>query len=152
MIQRKQTLFLLFSAIIMVAYIFAPVIRIVEFGNINHDMQAREMAKNVGFPVIGHYFVFVVWIAAWITAGINLITIFLYKNRKAQITLSWISIVPAVFCLGYVFDKFKTAESIYDQYFWYGNISPVVAIVFIFLAIMAIRQDEQLIKSVDRLR
>jgi hypothetical protein len=43
-------------------------------------------------------------------------------------------------------------DMIQDQLFYYGNITPAVAIIFIFMAIISIRRDEELVKSVDRLR
>ena len=151
MIQRKQSLFLLFSAIIMVGYLFAPVVRIVG-GPVKTNILGHDMAVNVNFPVIGRYFVFICMIPALITVGLNLLTIFLYQYRRTQIWLSWLSIIPCVFCFCYVYYRMANTDMIQDQIFYYGNISPIVAIIFIFLAILSIQRDEELVKSVDRLR
>lgn len=151
MIQRIQTLLLLFSAIIMGGYIFSPVIKI--DGGVVHSMiKAHDLALNINFPIIGHYFVFVCLVSALITIGLNLVTIFLFKYRKLQIVLCWLSIVPALFTFCYTYYRMTTTEMIQDQLFYYGNISPIVAVVLIFTAMYYIRRDEELVKSVDRLR
>jgi hypothetical protein len=151
MIQRKQTLFLLFSVIIMTGYLFSPVIKI-DNGKIHNMVNAHVLAMNINFPVIGHYFVFVCLVAALITIGLNLLTILLYKFRGFQIFLCWLSIVPALFCFCYTYYRFTTTDMIADQTFYYGNLSPIVAIVFVFVAMYYIRKDDELVKSVDRLR
>ncbi len=151
MIQRKQTLFLIFSILIMAGYIFSPVIK-VDGGMFHSMVKARDLAVNINFPIIGHYFVFVCMVAALITIGINLLTILLFKNRGIQIVLCWLSLIPALFCFCYTYYRMTTTEMIQDQLFYYGNISPIVAVVFIFLAMFYIRKDDELVKSVDRLR
>ena len=151
MLQRKQTLLLLFSILIMTGYIFSPVIKV--DGAMMHTMvKAQDLAVNIKFPIIGNYFVFVCLVAALITIGLNLVTIFLFKFRRVQIFLCWLSIIPAVFSFCYTYYRMTTTEMIQDQLFYYGNISPAVAVVFIFLAMFYIRKDDELVKSVDRLR
>jgi hypothetical protein len=151
MIQRKQTLFLLFSILLMATYLFSPVIK-VDGGMMHTTVIAHHLAASVDFPIIGRYFVFVLLVGALITIGLNLLTIFLYKYRRLQIAFCWLSIVPAIFCFCYTYYRMTTADLIQDQLFYYGNISPVVAVVFIFLAVYYIRKDEEMIKSSDRLR
>jgi hypothetical protein len=151
MIQRKQSLFLLFSALVMIGYLFAPIIKI-DGTNTHMTVIAKDLAVNAPFPIIGRYFVFVLLVAALITAGLNLLTIFLYKFRRLQVFFSWLSIIPAIYCFCYVYYRMTTTDMTQDQTFYYGNISPIVAIIFIFAAIYFIRKDEELVKSVDRLR
>jgi hypothetical protein len=151
MIQRKQTIFLLFSILIMTGYIFAPVIK-VDNGAIHNMVKAHDLALNVNFPIIGHYFVFVCLVGALITIGLNLLTVFLYQYRGFQVFLCWLSIVPALFCFCYTYYRMTTTDMIADQTFYYGNISPIVAIVLVFIAMAYIRKDEELVKSLDRLR
>jgi uncharacterized membrane protein len=153
MIQRKQTLFLIFSILIMVGYIFAPLIKVQSGTMVQYVYSdSRMLSPNINFPIIGHYFVFACVVAAGITIGLNFLTIFLYKFRKVQIAFCWLSIVPAIFCFCYVYYSMTTTDLMSDQLFYYGNISPIAAVIFIFLAMSGIRQDEELVKSVDRLR
>jgi hypothetical protein len=151
MLQRKQTLFLLFSILLMAGYIFSPVIK-VDGGMMHTLVRAKDLTINVNFPIIGHYFVFVCLVAALITIGLNLITIFLYRLRTLQIVLCWLSILPALYSFCYTYYRMTTTELIQDQLFYYGNISPIVAVVLIFIAMFYIRKDDELVKSVDRLR
>jgi hypothetical protein len=148
---QKQHLLLLFSAIIMTGYLFSPVIK-VDGGLIHETVKAHQLAANVNFPKIGHYFVFVCMVAALITIGINLLTILLYKYRGLQVVLCWLSILPALFSFCYTYYRMTTTDMIQDQLFYYGNISPIVAVVLIFIAMFYIRKDDELVKSVDRLR
>lgn len=151
MIQRKQTLFLLFSVILLVGYLFSPILR-VDSGNVHNYIKGRELALNVNFPIIGHYFVFMCLTSAMITAGLNLLTIFLFKYRRVQTFLCWLSIIPAIFTLCYPYYRMTNTDIMQDQLFYYGNITPLIAIIFIFLAMFYIRKDEELVKSADRLR
>lgn len=153
MIQRKQTLFLLFSILIMVGYLFAPLLK-AEGGGNTHYLYTYSLffSKNINFPIIGHYFVLLCAVAAGIAIGLNLITIFLFKFRRLQIVLCWLSILPLLYTFCYVYYKWSITETTQDGYFYFGNISPLVAIIFIFLAMFYIRKDEELVKSVDRLR
>jgi|GEM_PF-2820095 len=148
---QKQHLLLLLSAIIMTTYIFLPVIKL-DGGMMHSKVAAKDLMVNIDFPIIGHYFVFVCLVAALITAGINLLIISLNKFRKLQVIFGWLSIVPAIFTVCYTYRRMTTTEMIQDQLFYYGNIAPVVAVLFIFLAIFFIRREEELVKSVDRLR
>ena len=154
MIQRKQTLFLLFSIIIMAGYCFAPLIKI-EGANIvpfNLTSISPALSTNVNFGSFGHYFVFWCVVGAIVTICVNLIAIFLFKFRKVQIAFCWLGILSGLFCFCYVYYRMTSSEVIEDQLFYFGNISPIVSVVFMFLAMFYIRKDDELVKSVDRLR
>jgi hypothetical protein len=154
MIQRKQTVFLLISILLMVGYIFAPLIKVEGIAVPAFLIYATDLklSINVGFPIIGHYFVLVCLVSAGISIGLNLLTIFLFKYRKMQIALCWLSIIPLLYAFCYVYYKWSATETIQDQYFYFGNLAPLVAMVFVFIAMFYIRKDEELVKSVDRLR
>jgi hypothetical protein len=74
------------------------------------------------------------------------ITIFLYKKRKVQIGLSYVLFILLLAYLVFVFVITDVAD-----YSWYLLI-PFVATDFPILAIQAIKKDEQLVRSLDRLR
>ena len=153
MIQRKQTLFLLFSIILMVGYIFSPLVKILGGGQSFYTYSySFPLSVNINFPIIGHYFVFPCLVSACIAIGINLLTIFLFKFRRLQIFFCWLSILPLLFAFCYAYYKWSVSDSTLDQYFYFGNITPLVAVVLVFLAMFYIRKDEELVKSVDRLR
>ncbi|MFN8277263.1 MAG: DUF4293 domain-containing protein [Chitinophagales bacterium] len=151
MIQRKQTLFLICSIILLAGYLWSPVIRLEGPGIVNH-VRAWEMNYNVGFPVIGHYFVYLIAIAAGISMGLNLITIFLYNRRRLQYALCLLAIIPALFCFFYVYYNWATKDSVLDTIFYYGNITPWAAVICMALAAISIRSDEALLRDSERLR
>ena len=81
----------------------------------------------------------------------SLTTIFLYKNRKLQIKFCYANIV----FLGLTYAE--TGIYLYSQLpanymFLIGSIIPPICIILTFLAIRAIKKDENLVKSLDRIR
>jgi hypothetical protein len=84
---------------------------------------------------------------------ISLVAIFLYKNRKKQILTTGILFVASIIVFWHVcytswriFHFAPDTETVVA-----GLLSPVSAILT-FLAIKAIRKDEKLVRSLDRLR
>lgn len=153
MIQRKQTIFLILSILVMIGYIFGPVVK-VEIGSGANYLYVTNLifSKNVNFPIIGHYFVLWPLDTAIAAMVLNLLTIFLFKRRPLQIVLCWLSVLPLLFSFCYVYYHWSVAPSTFDQYFYFGNLCPLIAIVLVFTAMFYIRKDEELVKSVDRLR
>ena len=88
-----------------------------------------------------------------ISAVVALYTIFKYKKRNLQQLLNWLNIVINFTLLGiFVYRMLNSSgESIISEK-GVGVFVPVLSIVFLFLANKAIRRDEKLVKSADRLR
>jgi hypothetical protein len=90
-------------------------------------------------------------------ALLPLVAIFLFKNRKFQLKLSssaMLSFTVFVILMAVtISENMKLVEGFEGQgnYSW-GIALPFVAVIFLFLASRAIRKDENLIKSADRLR
>jgi phosphoglycerol transferase MdoB-like AlkP superfamily enzyme len=86
-------------------------------------------------------------------ALLTLINIFLFKNRKLQININKIICLALIALLGF---------SIYQSGFLSGEntfskkdikfLTPVISIVFLLIANKYIKQDEKLVKSIDRIR
>lgn len=151
MIQRKQTLFLIFAIVFIIGFLLTPVIRVYN-PYINADLMGYDMKKFVNFWIIDGYFLYVNIIAECIAIGLLLIAIFLYKYRKAQIVLCAIAIIPVLFGPLYTYYYWSTHENIYDTVYYFGNMFAIFAVVFILAAWYSINQDEKLVKSMDRLR
>lgn len=86
------------------------------------------------------------------------VTLLIYKKRPVQVRLGRLSyiLLLALVVLVYlqvddVLENFKSTEEV-RLVFGLSTFLPVIALVFIFLANRAIRKDEELVKSVDRLR
>ena len=152
MIQRKQTLFLILSILIMIGYLFSPIVRLEGAGLLDHNIIAKEVQLNVNFPIIGRYFVQMCLAAAITTIIINLIIIFLYRYRKVQMVFCWLGVFSAAFAFCYAYYKWSTNDMVQDQIFYYGNILPCISIILMLTAWFFIKKDEELVRSVDRLR
>ncbi|HET8839709.1 MAG TPA: DUF4293 domain-containing protein [Flavobacteriaceae bacterium] len=95
-------------------------------------------------------FVFLAFVASAVLA---LITLFLFKNRKLQFVLDRLNIILNFVLLGFfvywlliVPGEMEVSEK------GIGIFVPILSIVFLVLANKAIKKDEDLVKSVDRLR
>ena len=89
-------------------------------------------------------------------ATIAIVTIFLYNNRKLQIKLGYgimlmaivLSLMSFLFLTNDTVNQDTTAQ-IHDQW---GMFIPLVSVLLAVLANHYIRKDDQLVKSMDRLR
>ncbi len=87
------------------------------------------------------------------SAVLSLITIFLFKNRKLQFVLGRLNILLNFFLLGiFVYWSLTIPGEMDISEKGIGMFVPVLSIVFLVLANKAIKKDEDLVKSVDRLR
>ena len=88
-----------------------------------------------------------------VSAVLALITIFLFKNRKLQFVLGRLNIILNFILLGVlVYQSQLLSGGAAAPEKGIGMLIPIISIVFIALANKAIKRDEDLVKSVDRLR
>jgi hypothetical protein len=87
------------------------------------------------------------------SATIALIAIFQFKNRQLQVVLNRLNIIVNLILLGvFVYRSLTMSGEEVSSEKGIGMLIPIVSIVLLFLATRAIRKDEQLVKSADRLR
>ena len=87
------------------------------------------------------------------SALLSLIAIFLFKNRKLQFVLGRLNIILNFILLGVlVYQSQLLSGGAAAPEKGIGMLIPLISIVFIALANKAIKRDEDLVKSVDRLR
>lgn len=147
MIQRIQTVFL-FVAFVLVGLLFY-----VPFATLISDQVYSVLLTGITTVQSVHQ---PYWLTALggISALLILIIIFLFKNRKLQMKLTLFAILLLLLLNGAMFlvsDKYKnllSAEINFSAVF----VLPLIAAIFLFLAYRGIKRDEQLIKSLDRLR
>lgn len=85
--------------------------------------------------------------------AITVISILSYKKRKLQFVLNRLAILSNFVLLGiFVYRTLKIAGESWISEKGIGAALPIVSIVFLVLANKAIKRDEDLVKSVDRLR
>ena len=136
MIQRIQTLYLLIVIAISAGLIFV-------FDLYTDKNQALVFAKD-------DYLYLVLFLGS---ALLSLISIFSYKNRKSQFVLGRLNIILNFILLGvFVYQSLNLSGEALVSEKGIGLILPIFSIVFLVLANKAIKKDEDLVKSVDRLR
>ena len=87
------------------------------------------------------------------SALLALISIFSFKNRQFQFVLGRSNIILNLILLGlFVYQSLNTSGETTISEKGVGMLLPFVSIVFLVLANKAIKKDEDLVKSVDRLR
>lgn len=138
MIQRVQSIWLfLASACAALTYYFPFYV-----GNsLINDMSVIEELKATSNP-------FLLVLTATV-ALLSLITIFLFKNRRLQLRMAIVTLILQIINLVIYFQKMGD----YNRgALTLTSIFAFLVPVFLFLAISGIRRDQNLIRSVDRLR
>lgn len=88
-----------------------------------------------------------------LTSLLTLISIFSFKKRQTQFVLNRLSIIFNFILLGFfVYRTLSLSGETEVSEKGIGMILPAISIVFLVLANRAIKKDEDLVKSVDRLR
>jgi hypothetical protein len=135
-IQRVQTLYLLISAAISGGLIFV-------FHLWTTENEASVFAKDN----ITYLLLFLG------SALLSLISIFSYKKRQSQFVLGRLNIILNFILLGlFVYQLLIPPGESQISEKGVGIFIPIFSIVFLVLANKAIKKDEDLVKSVDRLR
>jgi len=84
---------------------------------------------------------------------VSFISIFTYKKRKSQFVINRLNIILIFFLLGvFVYRSLTLSGETLVSEKGIGVFLPIISIVFLVMANKAIKKDEDLVKSVDRLR
>ncbi|MBT4919497.1 MAG: DUF4293 domain-containing protein [Flavobacteriaceae bacterium] len=136
MLQRVQTVYLFISASIMGAlYIWFPTI-ISEKGLILISKDEPVILGLIFGSILIAFF-----------------SIFSYKKRKSQFVINRLNIILNFFLLGvFVYRSLTLSGETLVSEKGIGVFLPIISIVFLVMANKAIKKDEDLVKSVDRLR
>ena len=101
------------------------------------------------------YFDSIVWlsVAFYVVAVLALISIFQYRKRQNQFVINRLNIILNLFLLGFfVYRSLNLSGGTEVPEKGIGMLIPIFSIVLLVLANRAIKKDEDLVKSVDRLR
>jgi len=143
MIQRIQSIYLLVASIVSGALIFVfnlwnnPSEEVFAF-----DLFTREFLLLKIIPLL-----------FLLSASVSFFSIFLFRNRKLQFVIGRLVILINLFLLGlliYVSLTLPGEISISEK--GIGMFLPILVVLLIVLANKAIKKDEDLVKSADRLR
>lgn len=155
--QRKQSVFLGLAALLCLATWLFPV-RSYQVGEEPILMMTHGIYTSSGTPITDAALPVPFHVLFSVLAGVLIVAIFLYGNRPRQLRVvrsAWLIIV-AIAVLQFVsgnslrayFEKMGPIESSYGISFFL----PLVIVVLAFLGERAIRKDDELVRSADRLR
>lgn len=136
MLQRIQTIYMIISALVVgCLYVWFPSI-IDEAGN---TIIARDEILVFGL--------------VFASIALAIISILSFKKRQLQFVLNRLNIISNFVLLGvFVYRSLKVSGETLVSEKGIGVLLPIISIVFLVLANKAIKKDEDLVKSVDRLR
>lgn len=136
MLQRIQTLYLLLAAGVSGGLIF-----VFELWTTPDNLTV--FAKDAPY-------VFAMFL---LSAILSVIAIFRFKQRKTQFILGRLNILLNFFLLGlFLYQSLNVSGETVVSEKGIGIFLPIISIVLLALANKAIKKDEDLVKSVDRLR
>ncbi|MAZ71934.1 MAG: hypothetical protein CMC70_02185 [Flavobacteriaceae bacterium] len=136
MLQRIQTVYMILAALVMgCLYIWFPAI-VDDAGN---SIIARDEILVFGL--------------IFVSIALAIISILSFKKRQLQFVLNRLNIISNFVLLGvFVYRSLKVSGETLVSEKGIGVLLPIISIVFLVLANKAIKKDEDLVKSVDRLR
>ncbi len=150
MIQRIQSIYLFLS------FLCAGAMYILPFGSFTvakdiWEYQAWEVSSVAG---TAPFETLPVAILIGLVSLLNLVAIFLFKNRKLQNRLNVLAMLlyVAVPVLAYFYGYLAGEKLKATLQFGFAFVVPVAGIVFTFLAFKAISKDDKLVRSLDRIR
>jgi hypothetical protein len=136
MIQRIQSLYLIVVAILTGVLPF--------FFNLWINIDGAEVFANNEMLIS---------IAFYASAVLAVWAIVQFKKRKSQFVINRLNMILNVFLLGFfVYRSLNLSGETLVSEKGIGMLIPVFSIIFLVLANRAIKKDEDLVKSVDRLR
>lgn len=147
MIQRIQSVWLLLAALCNAGLLW--------FDFYRTEISTNGITMSTAVRVNDHY---PSLLLSLVITLMPLVTIFLFKQRKQQRTMAVLGIV---FTIGFISQMIMRTSNLSNSIpagstgtstYWIGAILPVIAIVFLVMAIRGINKDEKLVKSLDRLR
>lgn len=163
MLQRIQTLYLLGVFICSLVLFFTPLAAVTTLGNsyrfgiagidLIGDGTPQRIVSTLALVVLNA-----------LLCGISCIAIFRFKNRLQQILIARIGLLVLVLLVASLFYYFEGALKVIgdmdklnsangqDVNYSVAASLPLIAIVLTILAIRAIKQDEELVRSADRIR
>lgn len=154
MIQRIQSIFLLLAAICTSVVFFIP------YAGINsekghYDVLACAVHVTEGTETANEVNTLPTAALTTVTALLPIFIVFLFRKRLLQIKLSRLAIFlnSGLLALMFVYaDNIGRQISGSSTSYQAGFIFPVLAIIFLFIAIKYVKKDEALVRSADRIR
>lgn len=134
MIQRIQSFYLFLVALLSLSLIYG-----VQTATLGLNFQGSIAMLVFGEGLLG----------ALLAVG----SVFWYRNRQNQFVVNRLNLITQLFLLGFfVYRSLNVSGEVATSEKGIGMLIPIFSIVFLVLANRAIKKDEDLVKSADRLR
>ncbi len=154
MIQRIQSLYLLIADVLIGLMFFMPFtgmagkdgkLFLLYLSGIVTEGAANGNLEQKSWPV---------FILACVVMILLTMAIFQYKKRTRQLSISYITVILLVGLFSSIyFTSWKCNQILGGTYSMKMSFTfPIIAAVFVYLAIRGIAKDERLVKSIDRIR
>ena len=152
MIQRIQSLFLFLSLCFITPMFFVPIANLVfETGEIFTFNLIGFFLTEAGITacVSNQYSLTVFGI---VICALNLIIIFLYRNRILQVRFCIYNILLLIGLIGVMLFVLYSIPNVRSVAFGIPVVFPVISIILHYLAFRGIRKDELMVQALNRLR
>ena len=154
MIQRIQTIYLMLAVAAIAAMPFLPLAKITGYSE-TFILDAMGIYKNSGERMES---AFAISILIILETFFTFTIIFLYKKRNRQMMLGKLNLLVLTILIAVVFfyaDYAKTLTGLPKDTlinYTFACLLPVISIILNYLAIRAIKKDDDLVRAADRLR
>jgi predicted membrane-bound mannosyltransferase len=141
MIQRIQSVWLLLAAICAALMFVWPL-----YGGTLQNGTVKYFLANSSYSLM---------IMVAVVAILSFITIFLFKNRPAQIKLIWLALLASIglaVLAYYNSSRFASSNNFIQSGYKAVVALPIIVFIFLILALRGVRADEKLVRNADRFR
>ncbi len=156
MLQRIQTVYLFLVFVFAILYVMLPIATLAEDPYVYLQLSKYSVFFDAHEEVLtGQWMALLLVILFFVVILLTIATSFYYKKRLVQIKLGkYNMLVHAAMILisFFMIDSLRTQLEDYDVSYGPGIFFPIVSLLFILLANRAIRKDENLVRSADRIR
>ncbi len=158
MLQRIQTLYLAIAALACVLLFFFPLAAFFNELEGNYKLFIYGIRSLDPEPraVFSLFFTLPLIVLVIVSILLTLLTIFSYKKRWLQVRLNAFNVITNIVVIMLIFFYYApyiTGITKSDpEYNYIGMILPLITLAMLILATRAIKKDEALVKSADRLR
>ncbi len=155
MLQRIQSVYLFLVLVFTLLFLFFP-LGSLEIGSDTYIIKTWGLSPDPE-QVMGsynHFLGLISLVLAFIVLILTVYTTYQFKNRLLQIKLGKINILLHMLMVVSAFFFVDSIKKGLEVFFSYGIaiIFPLLSMILILMANRAIRKDEELVRSADRLR
>jgi hypothetical protein len=155
MIQRIQTVYLFLVFLFALIFLFMTK-GTIEVGGVIFEIKSWRIISEDGTQTLEYsgFLRIMVTSIPFIIMILSIITTFMYKQRILQITLGKLNLLLHVLLVVVTFFYLDAIRISFNAHLSYGVgiVFPLISMILVVMANRAIRRDEQLVRSADRLR